>query len=279
MCFDEVLRFWGCEIVAAFLLPPSRAAAPRGARVQLRQQHARALRGGDAAARNGAHGRHTSIRFNPSVSSLGLTDHSSLLVPPLTAQGHALHSALSRTEFQHLSGTRGSLDFVEASRGTVCTQAKRTRQNHKGTRSHARHSLLANRKSPPADPEPRVREACVAAAGARAPQRPRDDGRAPPQGSGGGDLRRAAPPLRDEPAGAGAVGCAGPAPPLRQTAGEPRGAAGRGGRAVGAPLRGAPRARGGMARDVQPRGGVRELLLQLRVRALRNGGAVGASAR
>ena len=27
--------------------------------------------------------------------------------------GHALHSVLSRTEFQHLSGTRGKLDFVE----------------------------------------------------------------------------------------------------------------------------------------------------------------------
>jgi intermediate peptidase len=27
--------------------------------------------------------------------------------------GHALHSLLSRTTFQHLSGTRGSVDFVE----------------------------------------------------------------------------------------------------------------------------------------------------------------------
>jgi hypothetical protein len=27
--------------------------------------------------------------------------------------GHALHSLLSKTQFQHLSGTRGAMDFVE----------------------------------------------------------------------------------------------------------------------------------------------------------------------
>lgn len=67
--------------------------------------------------------------------------------PLLSLQGHALHSALSRTEFQHLSGTRGSLDFVEArpaasarlsSRPALCTQA-------------GGHGLLT---SPPPTPHP-----------------------------------------------------------------------------------------------------------------------------
>lgn len=62
------------------------------------------------------------LNFAPPVSrsgSGGGIDASSTLLSPLEVEtlfhewGHAIHSLLSRTQFQHTSGTRGALDFVE----------------------------------------------------------------------------------------------------------------------------------------------------------------------
>eukprot|EP01138_Halocafeteria_seosinensis_P007921 gb/GECG01008092.1/.p1 GENE.gb/GECG01008092.1/~~gb/GECG01008092.1/.p1 ORF type:complete len:963 (+),score=122.89 gb/GECG01008092.1/:1-2889(+) len=57
------------------------------------------------------------MSFSPNQGG-GQGDKEVLLTPPEVETlfhefGHALHSLLSRTEFQHLSGTRGALDFVE----------------------------------------------------------------------------------------------------------------------------------------------------------------------
>jgi mitochondrial intermediate peptidase len=53
----------------------------------------------------------TSGEQTPTVNSTLLThNHVETLFHEF---GHALHSMLSRTEFQHLSGTRGTLDFME----------------------------------------------------------------------------------------------------------------------------------------------------------------------
>jgi mitochondrial intermediate peptidase len=67
--------------------------------------------------------------------------------------GHALHSLLSRTTFQHLSGTRGGVDFVEVpshlfehfsrTPSVVCQWAKHYMTGQQLPREHIEEALRA----------------------------------------------------------------------------------------------------------------------------------------